>query len=57
MSKQIKPYMANISFLQPVIYAYKSGQFNDKGISARVMNALDSLAEYGDVQQYKEDKT
>lgn len=46
----IKPYMADISFLQPVIDAYKIGVFADKGLSTRIMNALDSLSWYGNVQ-------
>jgi len=45
------PYMADISFLQPVIHAYKSGAFNDRGLSTRVINALDSLSWYGDVKK------
>jgi len=46
-----KPYMADISFLQPVIEAYKYGAFDNKNLPLRVLNALDSLSWYGNVKQ------
>ncbi len=49
--EQSLPYMVDISFLQPVIDAYKSGAFSDKGYGIGVLNALDSLAEYGNVKR------
>lgn len=45
-----KPYMADISFLQPVIDAYKYGAFDGRNLPPRVMNALDSLSWYGNVK-------
>jgi hypothetical protein len=53
MSKAVehyRPVMIDAAFLQPLIDAYKVGLFDTVALPMRVRNALDSLAEYGDVR-------